>query len=677
MLVCLPDLVSIHTYLTLNIGLAGGDLRSPIDVLPLPHCKREYFPYGCTTFTKIRHYKHFWKDNSRHIALTVERMDDHVMFLRPPRWGKSLFLDMLNCYLDFKEADNFDMLFQGTEIYAMKNQLQCKNQYYVMRFDFSVSVDVGDSAAIEQRLSRRIQLAVNSFRRRYGLKYEERLEDSALDNVVSAIQYVQETLEGKVFILIDEYDRFANKIMFEKPDLYNKVVAGQSGDPLSSPIRSFFETIKMMTKIRSFTVGISPIALADASGAIFILDISAFVGDVVGLNDSDVRSALSSIFGDNFNEIDCLMSLIKRFYNGFHFRIEGDLALTPPLYHTQLCIYFFAQLCASPEFRQKALAGTITVSDMTDCNTKVSENVINLLIRQSEFAGLMSKLYSNGCIAANPVSSFELREILSETSSSDLLVSFMAWHGLLTRIPDGLYRIPNQVVGDAGGLLHSVVEAFGQWTHNVRSVIGEPSAAKVWKMNSDVFLKMNTRFDNTISEQAMVGFAEVSLQIQAKRENFEVICEGSTLGSKRCDLIRIDPVSRSILIVEYKRLRPGGGGYEQDLALSAMPVQLVSVPNVEEANEQLLKLEIAVSKRGFHKNAATVRALLATAEEQVLTYAREVCSRPKYAGYKCKTAVVIHATSKIGSGRAEVFSSVVGAWVQGPVLAVPPSRQAF
>jgi hypothetical protein len=74
----------------------------------------------------------------------------------------------------------------------------------------------------------------------------------------------------KVFILIDEYDRFANKLVFERPDMYTKVVAGQSGDTFFSTIHSFFECIKRLQNARSFTMGLSPIALADASGANFI-----------------------------------------------------------------------------------------------------------------------------------------------------------------------------------------------------------------------------------------------------------------------------------------------------------------------------------------------------------------------------------------------------------------------
>ena len=142
--------------------------------------------------------------------------------------------------------------------------------------------------------------------------------------------------------------------------------------------------------MRSFTVGISPIALADSSGANFICDISDCVGDVVGLSEADVRSALASILGDRPKAIDSLMCLIQQYYNGFHFGREGVPELTPPLYHTQLCIYFFLRLCSDSRYLKRAIAGPLTIPELTDSNTKVSENVVSLLIRQSEFAGLIT-----------------------------------------------------------------------------------------------------------------------------------------------------------------------------------------------------------------------------------------------------------------------------------------------
>ena len=86
----------------------------------------------------------------------------------------------------------------------------------------------------------------------------------------------------------------------------------------------------------------------------------------------------------------------------------------------------------------------------------------------------------------------------------------------------------------------------------------------------------------------------------------------------------------------------------------------------KEANKQLLKFEIVRSKRIWHCGAATVRDLLAKAQEQVSAYERELCSRQEYAGYRCSTAVVIHATTTTGAGRCDDFRSVLGGWVQRP-----------
>ncbi len=125
--------------------------------------------------------------------------------------------------------------------------------------------------------------------------------------------------------------------------------------------------------------------------------------------------------------------------------------------------------------------------------------------------------------------------------------------------------------------------------------------------------------------------------------------------------------------MEYKRLRPGCGVHTADLALFGQLQLVVPALNVEEANDQLLNFEIAESKRTLHNNAATVQALLVHAKEQVLAYARELCSMPKYAGFKCNTGVVIHATSKGGADSDEDFqrsvTSVLGVLVQGPIVA--------
>ena len=582
---------------------------------PSPQCRADYFPYGSASFKAIRIQKQYWKDNSRHIASIVETNYRHRIFLRPQRWGKSLFLDMVSWYLDIAALDRFEELFSGTDIASMDGKKEHRNQYHVIWFDLSIDVDCGDPQRIKVLLDEEIKRSVRFFSRKYGLNFDQSL--SAFGALQDAVEQVENEKGGKVFILVDEYDRIANELIFENPNACKKIVAGNPGDALLSPVRAFFQNIKKMKDVRSFTVGLSPIALADVSGANFIDDISevGFVGDLLGLTEEDIRNALTRIFGDG-PAVGQLLHLVKRFYKGYHFRSSSGL--TPPLYHTQLCLYFFRKLCRDSEFRRKAFAGTVTVTDMTDSNTHIGEHVINLLIRQKELAGILCQLKAGESVSAESISSFVLRDIL-EQSSRDFVVCFMRWHGLLTisRSGPGMFQIPNEVVGTAGGFFARVEEAMAQMQFDVRSVINEPSEDKVWDMNNLILSEMTTKFDNTISEAAIVGFVEARLRAQSKYEGFRVACEGSLTGWNRFDLLLIDKASKSLLLLEYKRLCPGTDDIEQDLCWDGKPAQLQEADSVTEANSQLLQFGIMPSKQKYHKKLTTVREMVNDALCQV------------------------------------------------------------
>jgi hypothetical protein len=114
----------------------------------------------------------------------------------------------------------------------------------------------------------------------------------------------------KLMVLIDEYDRFANKLMFENPDAYDKIVRGTSGDAASSPIRSFLEQVKAaqnarMANYRTLITVISP------------SDVTKFA-TVCGFLESDNARALGEIFPGKRNRKHAL-SVMREYYNGYNF----------------------------------------------------------------------------------------------------------------------------------------------------------------------------------------------------------------------------------------------------------------------------------------------------------------------------------------------------------------------
>ena len=73
------------------------------------------FPYGIADFRKIREGDYFYVDRTDRIAL-LEETGSQLLFLRPRRFGKSLWLSTLENYYDLARADDFERLYSGPRI---------------------------------------------------------------------------------------------------------------------------------------------------------------------------------------------------------------------------------------------------------------------------------------------------------------------------------------------------------------------------------------------------------------------------------------------------------------------------------------------------------------------------------------------------------------------------------
>ncbi len=89
------------------------------------------YPYEVSDFKDIRESKSVYIDKTEYIK-KLEREGKYLTFLRPRRFGKSLFTSMLMCYYDFRCKDEFDTLFG--DLYIGKNPTENRNNYYVLNF---------------------------------------------------------------------------------------------------------------------------------------------------------------------------------------------------------------------------------------------------------------------------------------------------------------------------------------------------------------------------------------------------------------------------------------------------------------------------------------------------------------------------------------------------------------
>ena len=92
-------------------------------------------PYGNANFESVRTRNYVYVDKTKFIELLENEANQNQFFIRPRKFGKSLFFSMLSCYYDMLRADEFQKLFG--ELYIGKNPTPRKNDYAVMEFDFS------------------------------------------------------------------------------------------------------------------------------------------------------------------------------------------------------------------------------------------------------------------------------------------------------------------------------------------------------------------------------------------------------------------------------------------------------------------------------------------------------------------------------------------------------------
>ncbi|MDR2171523.1 MAG: AAA family ATPase, partial [Planctomycetaceae bacterium] len=244
--------------------------KTPAQKIAKPQTPK-LLPYGNADFKSVRTRKNYaYVDKTRFIELLENESNDSKIFIRPRRFGKSLFLSMLAYYYDVNYADEFERLFGN--LYIGQNPTPLKNSYAVMEFDFS-SIDTTNIESFRKSFCENIRNTVCRFLDKHkkflpdvvdAVKQINNQEYPALTALDWAFR-ITDNVGLKIFVIIDEYDHFANDLIAKDSingeQLYKEVVA------VNGLVRDFYEKLKMTSKFgiigQTFITGISPVMLDD------------------------------------------------------------------------------------------------------------------------------------------------------------------------------------------------------------------------------------------------------------------------------------------------------------------------------------------------------------------------------------------------------------------------------
>lgn len=295
-------------------------------------------PKGISNYEDIVRENRIYVDKTMYIEKLEKLSDKTIMFLRPRKFGKTLFTSTLECYYDINKQDRFDKLFKNT--YIGKNPTDNKNKYCILRFNFS-GITTNTFEETIKGFREKVDLGINAFVEYYSLDFYNNPEQSTegiLGSLFQAFRFQKK--DQKIYVLIDEYDHFANELLGFKTDEFKELVAK------NGKIRKWYEVLKEGTETvvdRIFITGVAPITLdSTTSGFNIANDITKNIlfNDMLGFSKEDVIYLMNELEIPEEKQKE-LLPIIKTNYDGYIFsNMIKDNLENYKMYNSNMTLYF-------------------------------------------------------------------------------------------------------------------------------------------------------------------------------------------------------------------------------------------------------------------------------------------------------------------------------------------------
>ena len=394
-------------------------------------------PTGVSNYEELIEDGYYYIDKTMYIEKLENFSNKRIMFLRPRKFGKTLFTSTLENYYDILKKDKFDKLFGET--YIGEKPTPNKNRYYILKFNFS-GISTNNIEETIEGFKREVASSVDVFVKRYGLDFYVDKTDQAeyiLDNLFKAF-YIQK-LEDKIYVIIDEYDHFANELLGFRTQDFKDVVSK------NGKVRKWYEILKKGTETvvdRIFITGVAPITLdSTTSGFNIATDITKDLNfnEMLGFSKKDVISLMDAVEIPKDKQTE-LLPVIKENYDGYIFSdlIEKDFEKYR-IYNSNMTLYFLNQYKEYGKIPEK-LTDTNIISDY-----KKIEGFINLCQDMGRY-DILQKIVAGEYVESEITEKFNAEIAFGEKE----LISLLFYLGYLTITGKGYskykFKVPNDVI---------------------------------------------------------------------------------------------------------------------------------------------------------------------------------------------------------------------------------------
>lgn len=305
-------------------------------------------PYGISNYEEIVNDGYEYIDKTKYIEKLENLSEKRIMFLRPRKFGKTLFTSVIENYYDAKKADKFENLFGET--YIGKNPTPKKNSYNILRFNFSgIDTSTVESTiqGFKNEVTSSIELFVNKYEMDFYVNYEQSAEE-ILNNLFKAFELQKES--EKIYVIIDEYDHFANELLGFYPEEFKNLVSK------NGKVRKWYEILKKGTETvidRIFITGVAPITLDSLTSGFNIgKDITQDIdfNEMMGFTREELVQLLNNQEISK-EEQEKILPIMKENYDGYKFTLGNQ----KQIYNSNMCLYFLTGYLRFKEIPNKLI----------------------------------------------------------------------------------------------------------------------------------------------------------------------------------------------------------------------------------------------------------------------------------------------------------------------------------
>jgi hypothetical protein len=397
-------------------------------------------PYGKSDYRTLVEEGYFYQDRTSYIKTLEDWDSTYLLYLRPRRFGKSLWLSVLRYYYGLQYQNEFDKLFGNT--FIGKHPTRLANTYMLLNFDFS-GINTSTEQGVFDGFLSSVKIGVTIFLSQYEAFFtkEQRqliLRNTEPNEMMKALFtcHLDNKITPKIYILMDEYDHFANELISFNFNHFMEIVTK------NGYVRKFYETIKIATGQgqvgRIFMTGVSPITVDSLTSGFNIaknISLTPTFHQMVGFEEREVEGILAGVEMP-IEELPATLNDMRLWYNGYLFCADLDKRL----YNPNMVLYFAGEYAERRKYPR----------DMLDPNIASDYSKIQKLFsiqgNENKYLDVLKELLETGEVTATLTNQYSFDRGFSQND----LVSLLFYMGFLTISKENLgaytFSFPNYVI---------------------------------------------------------------------------------------------------------------------------------------------------------------------------------------------------------------------------------------